>query len=253
MASALATRRSIARRVGASAQPVRARAIADVQVVEGLRARLETLEAAIHRWLVAYSIAALRVSLGAVFLGFGFLKFFPGVSPAQGLAEATMQHLTFGLIPQPVAIILIATLECVVGLCLITGRCVRGAVYLLGINLLGILSPIVLLTGRLFSGPHGAPTLEGQYVLKDIILVGAALVLASTLRGGRLTPQEDHAPSPGACARSATEAAHCSASCSRAMPHRGTTCASMPRGPRGGGALQQHSARGHHVAQAALR
>lgn len=165
-ASALATRSSIDRRVSAVAQPVRARAIAHVQLVEGLRARLESLDAAIHRWLVAYSVAVLRVALGAVFLGFGFLKFFPGVSPAQGLAEATMHRLTFGLIPDPVAIILIATLECAIGLCLVSGRCVRVAVYLLGIDLVGILSPIVLLTGRLFSGPHGAPTLEGQYVLK---------------------------------------------------------------------------------------
>ncbi len=37
----------------------------------------------------------------------------------------------------------------------------------------------MLLSGRLFDGPHGAPTLEGQYVLKDIVLVGAALVIAA--------------------------------------------------------------------------
>jgi hypothetical protein len=66
------------------------------------------------------------------------------------------------------------------------GRALRGAVYLLGVQLVGIMSPIVLLPGRLFAGPHGAPTLEGQYVLKDVIIVGAALVLAATLGGGRL-------------------------------------------------------------------
>jgi putative oxidoreductase len=62
----------------------------------------------------------------------------------------------------------------------------RVAIYLLSIELVGILSPVVLLTGRLFSGPHHAPTLEGQYVLKDIVFVAATLVLASTLRGARL-------------------------------------------------------------------
>jgi len=51
----------------------------------------------------------------------------------------------------------------------------------------GILSPVVLLAARLFDGPHHTPTLEGQYVLKDIILVTATLVIAATLRGGRLT------------------------------------------------------------------
>lgn len=45
----------------------------------------------------------------------------------------------------------------------------------------------MLLPGRLFSGPHGAPTLEGRYVLKDFILVAAGMVIAAvTFRGGRL-------------------------------------------------------------------
>jgi putative oxidoreductase len=185
--SALALHSFIARYFGALAQLVRARTASSGHVVESLRARMDALDAAIHRWLVAYSITVLRVSLGAVFFSFGLLKYFPGVSPAQDLAERTTQILTVGLIPDAVAMLLIATLECVIGLCLITGRGVRSAVYLLTIELVGILSPVVLLTGRLFSGPHGAPTLEGQYVLKDVILVGAALVLAATLRGGRLT------------------------------------------------------------------
>jgi uncharacterized membrane protein YphA (DoxX/SURF4 family) len=152
-----------------------------------LDARLRDAEAVATRWLIAHSIAILRVCLGAVFLGFGALKYFPGVSPAQDLVEHTTGILTFGLIPGPVALVGVATLECVIGLCLISGRSLRLAVYLLGIQLIGILSPVVLLAARLFDGPHGAPTLEGQYVLKDVILVGAALVIASTVGGARLT------------------------------------------------------------------
>lgn len=158
--------------------------------IAAARTRLRALEAVSHRWLVAHSVAILRVSVGAVFLGFGLLKFFPGVSPAQGLVEATTDILTFGIVPGAVALVAVATLESVIGLCLITGRGLRGAVYLLVVQLAGILSPIVLLPGRLFSGAGIAPTLEGQYVLKDIIIVGAALVLAATILGGaRLTTQ----------------------------------------------------------------
>ena len=63
----------------------------------------------------------------------------------------------------------------------------RLAIWLLAIEFVGILSPLVLLPARLFAGPHHAPTLEGQYVLKDIILVAAALVIAAgSFRGGRL-------------------------------------------------------------------
>lgn len=153
--------------------------------------RMRALEDLAIRWLIAHSIAILRISLGVVFLGFGALKFFPGVSPAQDLVEHTTAILTLGLVPGPVALVGVATLESVIGLCLISGRGLRGAVYLLGIQLIGILSPVVLLAARLFDGPHGAPTLEGQYVLKDVILVGAALVIASTVGGARLTRTPD--------------------------------------------------------------
>jgi putative oxidoreductase len=145
------------------------------------------LENILHHQFVAHSVAVLRIAIGVIFLGFGVLKCFPGVSPAQGLAEATTHILFFGLSPGRVAIIGIASLECFIGASLIAGRPMRLALWALAAEFVGILSPLVLLTGRLFSGPHHAPTLEGQYVLKDVILVGAAMVIAAaTFRGGRL-------------------------------------------------------------------
>jgi uncharacterized membrane protein YphA (DoxX/SURF4 family) len=176
----------------AAARPIHSRFPATRSLANPAEA-LAAFEAVCQRWLIAYSIAILRVSVGAVFLGFGLLKFFPGVSPAQGLVEATTHILTFGLVPGAVALVAVATLESVIGLCLLTGRGMRCAMYLLIVQLVGILSPIVLLPGRLFSGAGIAPTLEGQYVLKDIIIVGAALVLASTVLGGRLTSPADEA------------------------------------------------------------
>jgi putative oxidoreductase len=176
----------IVRCAAAAAHPVRSR-LPRLRGMGAIAARLQAIETACHRWLVAYSVAILRVSLGAVFLAFGALKFFPGVSPAQSLVERTTDILLLGLVPGPAALVLVATIECGIGLCLVSGRAMRGAIYMLAVQLIGILSPLVLLPGRLFAGPHGAPTLEGQYVIKDVILVGATLVLAATLRGGRLT------------------------------------------------------------------
>jgi len=152
-----------------------------------LYALLLHAENVIHHQLVAHSVAVLRVAVGAVFLGFGVLKYFPGISPAEGLTRATTHLLTFGLIPGAVSLVAIATLECFIGACLITGRLMRAAIWLLAIEFVGILAPLALLPDRLFSGPHNAPTLEGQYVLKDMILVGAGMVIAAaTFRGGRL-------------------------------------------------------------------
>lgn len=156
------------------------------RVAHRLRTMVITGEAAIHRWLMRYSIIALRISMGAVYFAFGILKYFPGMSPAQDLALATTHLLSFGLVPAVVpssaAMALIATLECTIGLLLITGRWLRLTISLLAIQLVGILSPIILLSGRMFGGPHHMPTLEGQYVLKDVILLTAAMVIATTVR-----------------------------------------------------------------------
>ena len=85
----------------------------------------------------------------------------------------------------------IAVLECFIGICLLAGRLMRLALWLLAAQLLGVLAPLVLLPGRLFSGPYHAPTLEGQYVLKDVILVAAGMVIvAGTLRGGHIVRDE---------------------------------------------------------------
>lgn len=177
-------------RVTAAARPGRASA-PTLPSIAKVHARLRAIEAVCHRFLVTHSIAMLRISLGVVFLAFGVLKFFPGVSPAQNLVEQTTHLLTFGLLPAAAALVLVAAMECAIGLCLVTGRLMRPAIYLLGAQLIGILSPLILLTGRLFDGPHGAPTLEGQYVLKDIILVAATLVLAASVTGGRLTARSE--------------------------------------------------------------
>ncbi len=147
-----------------------------------------SLGAAVERWLIVHSIPLLRISLGAVFLGFGVLKYFPGVSPAQGLAVTTTQLLTFGLVPDNVALVGVATLECLIGVLLLSGRAMGVAIGLLTVELVGILSPLVLMPAKLFAGSGHAPTLEGQYVLKDLILVAAVLVVAATLRGARLVP-----------------------------------------------------------------
>jgi len=139
----------------------------------------------IRVWLNRHSIDILRVALGAVFLGFGILKFFPGVSPAEGLAVDTVETLTLGLVGGQTALLATASLETLIGLALVTGRFVRIGLSLLAVALLGILSPVVLFYGQMF--PDGGPTLQAQYVLKDVVLVAAGLVVAASALGGRLT------------------------------------------------------------------
>jgi putative oxidoreductase len=161
--------------------------------------RFVALENLLYRELARRSVGVLRVAVGAVFLGFGVLKFFPDVSPAQSLLIATTDRLSFDVVPGHAALIGIAALECFIGACMLANRWMRLAIWLLALDFVGILSPLVVLPGRLFSGPYDAPTLEGQYVLKDIVLVAAGMVIAAAaFRGGQSTADEPSSPEPPA-------------------------------------------------------
>jgi uncharacterized membrane protein YphA (DoxX/SURF4 family) len=127
-------------------------------------------------WLGKYSVDILRVSLGLIFLGFGVLKFFPGASPAEALVMRTIDTLTLGIVEGRPAVLLTALLECFIGITLVTGRFLRTGLLVLGLSLVGIMSPLVLFFGDLFPG---TPTLEAQYVLKDVVLAAAGLVVAA--------------------------------------------------------------------------
>lgn len=154
--------------------------------VRRLMPTLRDAELRLTGWLARYSVSLLRVSLGLVFLGFGVLKFFPGASPAEPLAAQTLDILTFGLVPERTGLILVAGLESTIGLLLLSGRGLRLALTLLAIELVGILSPIVLLPGEMFRGQPFLPTLAGQYVLKDIVVAAAGLVVAARALGARM-------------------------------------------------------------------
>jgi putative oxidoreductase len=148
-----------------------------------------TVRTRIMTWLSDHSIVALRVSLGLVFLAFGALKFVPGASPAQELAIRTVDTLTLGVVSGQAALLLTAVAETFIGLTLVTGRMIRAGLAVLAASMVGILSPLVLFFGDLVPG---APTLEAQYVFKDIVLVAAGLVVAGHTLGnpaGRTRPR----------------------------------------------------------------
>lgn len=140
-------------------------------------ARAQSTDTALDAWLARYSYPLLRISMGFVVFTFGVLKYFPGASPAQDLVLHVSRIMTFGLVPDNVMLVLFATVETVLGLSLITQWGLRYLVYPLTLWACAILLPVVLFPAVLFSGPHHAPTLAGQYVLKDVILLAASTVI----------------------------------------------------------------------------
>ncbi len=173
---------------------------------------LDAVDVRITQWMARNGVVTLRVALGLVFLWFGVLKFFPGLSPAQTLALATIDLLTFGLIPAGVGLVLLASLECAIGLGLISGRLMRLTLLMLAFQMVGAASPLLLFPAEVFNALPYAPTLEGQYIIKNIVLVSAGLVIGATVRGGGLTanpqgtqPAEGRGNGP---ARTLTSSAH---------------------------------------------
>jgi len=144
-------------------------------------------EGRIVGWMASNGILLLRVSLGIVFLWFGALKFAPGLSPAEGLAGATIGELTLGMVDPKVAIGVLAGWETAVGLALVLGVHLRIALALLFLQMLGTLLPLALFPSLTFVTFPFAPTMEGQYILKNLVLISAAIVIGATMRGGRLT------------------------------------------------------------------
>ena len=147
---------------------------------------LDRLDDRITRWAARNSIALLRVSLGIVFFWFGVLKFFPGLSPAEDLAARTISTLTFGLVQPSVSLPVLAAWECAIGLGLMTGRFMRLNLFLLFLQMSGTVLPLFFFPKETFAHAPYAATLEGQYIIKNLVLVSAGLVLSATLRGGAL-------------------------------------------------------------------
>ena len=150
----------------------------------------DRLDRRITATLALAGIPVLRIGLGVVFLWFGVLKFFPDLSPAQDLATRTIEQLTFGVVGPVVSLPVLAAWESFIGLGLISGRFLRVTLFLLAVQMLGTLTPLVLFPAETFTRFPIAPTLEGQYIIKNVVLVGAAMVVGATVRGGRLVPED---------------------------------------------------------------
>ena len=155
---------------------------------------IERLDVRITSTLARVAVPTLRVSLGIVFLWFGILKFFPNLSPAETLAARTIEVLTLGALKPALSLPVLAAWETVIGLGLILGRGLRGVLFLLAVQMAGTFTPLLLFPDETFSVFPFVPTLEGQYIIKNLVLIGAAMVVGATVRGGGLSPEAELPP-----------------------------------------------------------
>lgn len=141
----------------------------------------------IIEWKAKNGLLILRVSLGIVFFWFGFLKFFPGVSTAEAIASKTVSWLTFGQMPPSVSMPALGVWECVIGLGLLINRWMVLTLFLLYLQMLGTLLPLLVFREDTWTTHWFVPTLLGQYIIKNAVLISSAIVLGATVRGGGLS------------------------------------------------------------------
>lgn len=126
-------------------------------------------------------VPALRVSLAIIFIWFGLLKPL-GLSPAGPLVEATVSWMPVFTPSQWVGVI--GWWEVLIGITFLFRSTLRIAIGLLALQMTGTFLPLVMLPSVTFqSGLYPfVPTIEGQYIIKNLLIISAALVVGGTVR-----------------------------------------------------------------------
>jgi len=133
----------------------------------------------IDHWLIdrlnRSSLTLLRFSLAVIFIWFGALKIF-GQSPAVELITKTIYWFD-----PKIFIPILGGWEMLIGICLIFPPLIRVGLFLLALQMPGTFLPLILLPHVCFTSIPFNLTLEGQYIVKNLVLIGAGLVVGSKL------------------------------------------------------------------------
>lgn len=139
--------------------------------------------------MASYGLLIMRLGLGIVFFWFGALKMAPGLSPAEELVRNTVYF-----VDPDFFLPILSVWEMLIGLGLIFGRYMRITLLLLFLQMPGTALPLIILPDVVWTAfPYGL-TLEGQYIVKNLALIGSAIVLGGTVRGGRIDPEPQRQP-----------------------------------------------------------
>lgn len=157
--------------------------------------RFRELDIRLTTWMARNGIFILRISIGIIFTWFGILKFFPSLSPAESLAGKTIEILSFGLVESRAGVIILAVWETIIGLGFIVGKYLREIILLLFVQMMGTLAPVFLFPEDVFRKIPFILTLEGQYIVKNMVVISGGIVVGATVRGGRLIaePEDENA------------------------------------------------------------
>ncbi|MFQ5858264.1 MAG: hypothetical protein ACE5LU_21890 [Anaerolineae bacterium] len=153
--------------------------MAVTRLSQQFRGRLDRLDQTLVSFMNAHGVHLLRWALALVFIWFGGLKLI-GVSPATDLVIQTVFWL-----PPHLAVLVIGVWEVAIGVGLLftSPLILRVTLLLLWLQMVGTFQVLVLLPEAAFQGGNPLlPTMEGQYVIKNLVLIAGSLVIGSTVR-----------------------------------------------------------------------
>ncbi len=138
---------------------------------------LKKVDKRITQWLGHHGVKALRFSIAVIFIWFGALKLF-SKSPASELVAKTIYWVNPSwFVP------FLGYWEVIIGLCFLFRPLIRAGIALLAPQMIGTFLPLVLLPQIVFQNSlFWTPTLEGQYIIKNLIIIASAMVVGATAR-----------------------------------------------------------------------
>lgn len=122
-------------------------------------------------------VSFVSAALGVVYLWFGILKFFPGLSPAEELAGTTIERLTLGILDPAMGVFLLAIWEVGIGLLLLTGAFRKWTLWAALVHICCTFTPLLFFPDLCFTKVPFGLTLVGQYIFKNLVFLGVMVIL----------------------------------------------------------------------------
>ncbi|MFB6265776.1 MAG: hypothetical protein ABEI07_01700 [Candidatus Nanohaloarchaea archaeon] len=144
--------------------------------VDRMRERFDRVDRRIAAFLSEEGLVVLRYSLALVFIWFGALKLVGGSPAAELVADTVYWFRPEIFVP------VLGVWEVCIGLCFLYRPLIRVAIALLAPQMLGTFLPFLILPGVTFQQFPFVLTMEGQYILKNLVIIGAAMVVGGTVR-----------------------------------------------------------------------
>lgn len=119
-----------------------------------------------------------RIGLFVVFFWFGILKVI-GLSPASGVVQRLFEN-TIPFMNFTTFLVLFGLFECLIGILFLVKGAERIVIPLLFIHMIATFGPLIYLPSETWQ-KFMVPTLEGQYIIKNVVLIAAAIGIAAHL------------------------------------------------------------------------